>query len=280
MILSTVRLALRGDVYVAMLTLDVKPNGDGFAKAGELVRVRNAHRLTLQDGRIFNRLVENAGPRLVEPTPHRIRLRELRGATHKGGERVRDSLMRLMETVVEVPWRDGRGRDAILRTPLLATTVSTIDEADPESELVYVFSDGLREILRRSQYWARIKSSVCYAMPSKYALRLYEAVALRVNLKERDAFFSLDDFREILSVEPGKLLAYPDLRRKVIEPAVAGVNKKSPFMVDVQPVRIGGSERGRLTGFRVYWRRKMDDEVASPGSRTGAPKSNRPESRS
>ena len=264
-----------------MLTLDVKPNGDGFAKAGELVRVRNAHRLTLQDGRIFNRLVENAGPRLVEPTPHRIRLRELRGDTHKGGERVRDSLMRLMETVVEVPWRDGKGRDAILRTPLLATTVSTIDEADPESELVYVFSDGLREILRRSQYWARIKSSVCYAMPSKYALRLYEAIALRINLKESEAFFSLGDFRGMLSVEPGKLMAYPDLRRKVIEPAVAGVNEKSPFMVDIQPVRIGGSERGRLTGFKVCWRRKVDGEAAYPGSRKEAVGgSDRPRSRS
>src|SRR3954468_2357270 len=80
----------------------------GRYKAGELVRVRNTHRLTMQDGRIFNRLVENAGPRLVEPTPHRVRLRELRGATHKGGERVLYILMWLMETIVEVPWRDGK----------------------------------------------------------------------------------------------------------------------------------------------------------------------------
>jgi Initiator Replication protein len=248
-----------------VLTLDVKPNGDGFAKAGELVRVRNAHRLTLQDGRIFNRLVEHAGSKLVESIPHRIKLRDLRGRTHKGGERVRDSLMRLMETVVEVPWRDSRGRDAILRTPILATTVSTIDEADLESELTYAFSDGLREILKRSQYWARIKSSVCFAMPSKYALRLYEAVALRVNLRDSEAFFSVKEFRDALSVEPGKLEAYPDLRRKVITPAVAGVNEKSPFMVEVEPVRIGGSERGRLAGFTVRWRKKDAGELAAVG---------------
>src|SRR3954451_5103688 len=96
-----------------MLTLDVKPNGDGFAKAGELVRVRNAHRLTLQDGRIFNRLGENAGPGLVEPTPHRIRLRELRGATHKGGERVRDSLtVRLRDLLGTLNHEHGPGQAA------------------------------------------------------------------------------------------------------------------------------------------------------------------------
>ena len=102
-------------------------------------------------------------------------------------------------------------------------------------------------------------------MPSKYALRLYEAVALRVNLRDSEAFFSVKEFRDALSVEPGKLEAYPDLRRKVITPAVAGVNEKSPFMVEVEPVRIGGSERGRLAGFTLRWRRKDAGELAAMG---------------
>src|SRR5512132_4052490 len=83
-------------------TIEQKKNGDGFPKAGELIEFRSQKELTLQDRRILNLLVEHAGPNIVTEEEHRISMTALRG-THKGGERVRDSIVRLMTTIVEVP---------------------------------------------------------------------------------------------------------------------------------------------------------------------------------
>lgn len=100
--------------FVMSRTIEQKKNGDGFPKAGELIEFRSQKELTLQDRRILNLLVEHAGPNIVTEEEHRIPMTALRG-THKGGERVRDSIVRLMTTIVEVPTKDSNGKRATRR---------------------------------------------------------------------------------------------------------------------------------------------------------------------
>jgi hypothetical protein len=240
------------------LTFDQRPNDDGFPKAGELVEVRGAYSLTLQDGRIFNRLVEHAGSRLRSDTNFRIALWQLRGERdrHKGHERVRDSLERLMRTLVIVPWKDSRGQPATLKTTLLAGTVETIDEDDPASEVSYSFSPELRLLLLKSRYWARIKASVCFNIGSRYGLRLYEAIALRINRQTTEEIFTVENFRELLGVKPGRLLSYPHLRQKAIVPAITEVNQHSPYLVEIEPVRQRGKARTAVVAYRMRWSRR------------------------
>jgi hypothetical protein len=106
----------------------------------------------------------------------------LRGARHKGGERVADSVKALMTSLVEVP-TTLEGQPAIFATQLLGATTRTIDEDSPHALLLYSFPDALRKIIQDSRYWGRIKSHVMFAFTSKYALALYEAVCLRGNLR-------------------------------------------------------------------------------------------------
>ena len=86
-------------------TVAQRKNGEGFPKAGELIAFRAQRELSLQDRRILNLLIEHAGPQIASEQKHRIPLAALRGA-HKGGERVRDSIVRLMTTIVELPARE------------------------------------------------------------------------------------------------------------------------------------------------------------------------------
>ena len=64
-------------------------------------------------------------------------------------------------------------------------------------------------MLKDSTVFAKLEMEVLRAFTSKYALALYEAVARRVRLKhiftER---FSMDDFRELLGVEPPLLWVF------------------------------------------------------------------------
>lgn len=240
-------------------TLAQRENRDGFVKAGELIELRQSAALTLHDRRVLNLLVQWAGPRLAFDEPHIVPMRELRGS-HKGGERVSDSILRLMSTIVEIPVQDSKGNRATKRTQLLADTTTTDDENNPTGEVRYRFSHTMREIFQSSSYWGRIKPMVMFAFSSKYALALYEALCLRRNLQKTAHDFQLEDFRDLLGIENGRLDLFKNMKKWAIDPAVEEINALSDFNVNVEAIREGGKQRGRLVGFRVTWEPKEQHE--------------------
>jgi plasmid replication initiation protein len=240
-------------------TIVQRYNLDGIAKAGEMIEVRQSSALTLHDRRVLNLLIRCAGERIADECEHVMPMRDLR-SSHKGGERVRDSIERLMTTLVLVPTKDSKGRKATRRTTLLFDTTTTDDEDNPQGEVRYSFSPTMREILRRSEYWGRIKPHVMFAFSTKYALALYEALCLRRNLTRTEETVSVESFREMLSVAPDKLTSYKNLNSWAISPAVEEINALSDFNVEVEPVRQGGLKRGTVTSFRVRWEVKEPEE--------------------
>lgn len=227
-------------------------------KPGELVEVRAGAGLSLQDRRVFNLLIEHAWSEIGEDKEHRIALTRLRGP-HKGAERVAESVTALMSTLVEVPTML-EGKPAVFKTQLLGETTQVIDEDSPNAVLLYRFPVGLRRIIQESRHWGRIKSHVMFAFSSKYALALYEAVCLRGNLRVAYQDFSVDDFRALLGVEPGKLVEARSLKQWVLGPALTEVNGLSDFNVEVELLREGGPTRGKLKGFRLYWEKKTPEQ--------------------
>ena len=229
---------------------------EGFAKAGELIEIRGTGSLSLHDRRVLNLLYERAGPRIIDDVEHVAPICELRG-THKGAERVKDSVISLMRTVVEVPTTGRNGKPATRLVPILSETTISDDDDDPTGEVQFSFSKGMREVIAQSTHWGRVRGLVMFAFTSKYSLALYELIAMRVNLEHKDVqIFSLDELRELLGVPRDKLLRSPDLLRKVIQPAELEVTKLAEFGVSIEPIRRGGTMRGAVTGFRVSWWRK------------------------
>jgi len=241
------------------LTIKQKHSHDGIVKAGELIEIRQTAALTLHDRRVLNLLIENAGPGIVEDHDHHIAMNRLRGP-HRGGERVKDSILRLMGTIVEVPVRDRNGNRATKHMALLSDTTTTDDEGNPTGEVTYSFSKGMREILQKSQHWGRIKAYVMFAFSSKYSLALYELLCLRGNLRRNCEVFTVEDLRQLVGVEAGKLERAPDLLRRVVNPALEEINALSDFTIEIEPLREGGAVRGKLKAFRVSWERKEQEE--------------------
>jgi hypothetical protein len=78
----------------------------------------------------------------------------------------------------------------------------------------------MREIIKDSTLWGRVRNAVIFAFTSKYALALYELITARINLKHMwQEEFSLADFRTLLGVPDGKLERVPNLLQRVIQPA-------------------------------------------------------------
>ncbi len=116
----------------------------------------------------------------------------------------------------------------------------------------------LRPVLERSNRWGRIKAEVVCAMTSKYAMALYELVQLRSGLDRCVEHFSLERFRDLLGVPPGKLTRGPDFERRVIEPALLEVNGLSDMGVKIELTRV--HPRAPVTGVTLAWWRKEGDE--------------------
>jgi Initiator Replication protein len=253
-------------------TIDQKPNGDEFAKARELIEIRGTGALSLQDRRVMNVLYANAGQRLCDEVNHVIGIADLRGS-HKGGERVKDSILRLMKTVVEVPAKDSKGRPATKLVQILSDTTLSDEDDNPAGQVVYSFSAGMREIIKDSTLWGRVRHAVIFAFTSKYSLALYELIAARINLKHMwQEEFSVDDLRALLGVPDGKLERIPNLLQRVIQPAVLEVTKMAAFGVNIEPIRKGGQQRGLVTGFRVSWWRKDETELKEAYRELNQPK--------
>jgi Initiator Replication protein len=237
-------------------TIDQQPHGDAFAKARELIEIRGTGGLSLHDRRVMNVLYANAGNQLCEDVKHVISIAQLHGL-HKGGERVKDSILRLMKTVVEMPTKDRKGNPAVKLVQVLSDTTISDDDNNPSGQVVYSFSPGMREIIKDSTLWGRVRTAVIFAFTSKYSLALYELISARINLThvwQED--FSVEDIRELLGVPDDKLLRMPDLLRYCIKVAEVEVNGLADFGVKIEPVRKGGTMRGLMTGFKVSWWKK------------------------
>jgi len=259
-------------------TLAQQTNFDGWPKPGELIEITGAHALEAGDRYALNVLFEHAhdSGRLAAPGAEwELPLARLRPSeTHKGNERVRDSLRRLAAVVLTVPIYDAKRDQArTLITNLFAYLDMSRDEDSPGATVRYAVAIKLGALLEQSRRWGRIKAEVICAMRSKYAIALYELVRLRAERRDSVETFDLDRFRDLMGVPPGKLLRGADLTQYCIEPAVLEVNALSEMQVDVKLDR--ASPRAPIRKVLVTWRRKSGPSYRAAVELRQEPKSRR-----
>jgi hypothetical protein len=216
-----------------------------FPKPGELIEIHGHAQFTMQDRRTLNLLLTNAWPRITEQVEHSIKKSILRG-DRPGNDRLGESIMRLMQTLVEVKTiRDGRPHTKWIQR-LGPSEVSR----DDTGNLYYRFLPELIEIIIQSDHWARLQAQAMLALTSKYSIALYEMIQKRAGLTNKfSEDFTIDGIRSILGVPDGKMTKWADLYRYAIEPAEKQVSTLSSCHVRIDPIK-----KGRLiTGVRLAW---------------------------
>jgi hypothetical protein len=144
---------------------------------------------------------------------------------------------------------------------LLDVAKVQFEDGDGPTVVRWKFGEGFREVVAKSDYWAMIDRSASLAMTSRYALRLHEMIALRVNLERKASeVFKLDDLRARLGVPAGKLASWNNLNQFALKPALVEINHLARFTVTMTPVKRGRS----VVAVQLEW-----DEKAS-GSRAEA----------
>src|SRR3954453_9957794 len=228
--------------------LEAHKGGEGsFPKPGELIEIHEAEALSKADRTVWNLLMVNAWGRIGEDVEHVISKSILRGS-HESTDRVGETIQRLMTTLVILKVRRD-DRETKLRVQLLGPTYEHKDKA---GLLYYRFLPELRDVLLNSNHWARLRAEVMLHFTSKYSLVLYEMIQKRANLTKTFEDIPIEEMRRSLGVPKGKLERYQDLRRKVIDPAVAEVNALSDCHIKIEPKKSGRA----YVAFKLYWVRK------------------------
>jgi hypothetical protein len=263
-----------------MSTLTVKQlsNFDGFPKAAELIEISGAHNLEALDRANFNQLLQVAhdSDRLMEPgASWEVTFASLRRASskHESNDRIRESLRRLRRTEVAVRYisaKDGRPRK--LETSLLTFTDTSEDDSNAAT-IVFSIPDPLRLVLVRSNRWGRIRCEVSYAMKSKYAIALYEMVALRLNMDRCVETMPLETFRDKLGVPPGAYERSDNFMQFVIKPALLEVNRLSDVNVRIELERRHARAPAHAVTFS--WQRKQGDAFRATLKELQRPKAGR-----
>lgn len=228
---------------------------DDLVAAGEVLDMRfqeGRATLSLRAAKMLHSLVAAAGADAGKAVVHRIPLASFQ--MHLAKEELIEIARELFGVMVRLEITNAKGKKATKIGPLLAD-LERDDDAD--GDMRYELSPVLREVLRSSNHWAVLSRKAVLAFQSRYSLRLYELLSLRVGLdKVASEQFSIDDLRALLGVPTGKLTRWQDLRRKVIETAIAEVTHLTGLSVRYEAVKRGRS----VTAVKLIWREKSKTE--------------------
>jgi hypothetical protein len=252
-------------------------NNDGWPKARELIEFTGHHVLEAADRAILNTLYQiahDSGRMSEADAEWEIPLGDLRPSkTHKGNERVRSSLDRLLSVVVTVPYVHAKtGEERVILTNLFGFIDVSSNEDGERATLRFGLPKKLQTVLSLSGQWGRIRAEIVMAMTSKYAIALYELVQARANLDRCVETIPLDRFRELMGVPPGKLERGSNLKQFCIDPAVLEVNGISDIGVTLELRRKGNRATGPIEAVTLAWWRKEGDDYREAIAERNRPK--------
>lgn len=251
-----------GKIY----TLDLKPRNEReAAKPAELIQISGHHELTLNARRAITILWHNSHRQGVEAAKdYTIEIDDLKADRHKGYERVEEAITALMRAILTVKMPGGK----TTRVQFLGG--NDLDAPDrPAGVLTYSFDKRLIDILKTSTIWGKITLPVLMAFTSKYAVSLYENVSQMTGLElKQSQSFTLDEFRDMLGVQPGRYKTFGELNKHVLQPAVAEVNALAPFSISVLRVKQGK----RVASVLVGWMKKDSDALREAFEETQRPR--------
>lgn len=223
---------------------------DDLIAPGEVLDLKfrdGAKTLTLRASKLLHLLVDATGSDACADKVHSIPIERL-NSFHVSREEFVETCRELFGTTVRMEIDTKRGRAEKIG-PLLSDVERDLDDGDG-SEVRFQLSPVLRLVLARSNHWAALSRRAVMAFESRYALRLYEVVAIRSGLSSKSTeTFSLEDLRSRLGVPPGKLVRWTHLRQFALDVAVAEVNQLSGFHISYAPMKRGRS----VTGVRLTW---------------------------
>ena len=235
---------------------DVRPRAGQIIKTNTLVGFRELVPLSLIDRRALNLLIEAAWDSIEEDKEHRISADELRFGDRTNRE-LEDTIKHLQGAYIEIKLERNDTGERIIKSVPILSEVSRSEIMSSDGSVWFKFSQPLIEVVRDSQLYTRMTRDLMLSLQSKYSLALYEIVQSLRKLKYKQSVtYTLDEWREKLGVEPGKLTTLGNFRQRCWQPAIDELN----FLGDLR-LEHGSVKEGRtVVGIELIWVEKTPEE--------------------
>ncbi|MCZ6914490.1 MAG: replication initiation protein [Rickettsia endosymbiont of Ixodes persulcatus] len=195
--------------------------------------IHSANHLSLLERKIANALLYNAYDNLLVHNEHYIHIPTLCGLIGYNSndyKTIKRSLISLISTVLEwnlVDKTQENSKDIWMASAMLA-------DAKIEGPLcTYSYSNRLKELCYRPEFYGRLSLKVLSLFKSTYGLALYEN-CIRYQSITQTPWFTIPTYRKLMGIGEGKYELFRDLNRRVIKPAVTEVNRYSPIRVTAE----------------------------------------------
>lgn len=200
--------------------------------------------LSLRAAKLLHLLIKEAGSKAVDDVEHRVAVAALNTSMHLTLNEFISTVKELMFVQLGLRALNERtGAPELYFDPLIHS-ISRTDSDDDSAVVGYRLSNTLRRVMKDSVHWAILSRQAVMAFESRYALRLYELISLRINLNRNTEKFTIDNLRDKLGVPAGKLMKWDAFNRKALGPAIAEVNQLSGFIVSATAYKSGRSVAG------------------------------------
>ena len=245
-----------------LTTLDAvkmhRPDPDAIVAAGEIADMRftSGSSLSLRAAKLFCLLIQEAGIAVADQVQHRIPYAVLNETFHRSRDELVEAVMELHSTVVSVQVVSRKGRPFTKSGPILSDVEREPDNLD-DAEIRFEFSPAMRRVIADSTHWAAVSRRAVLAFESRYSLRLYMHIGLRVNRRQVSEELTLDELRDVLGVPDGTFRRWQDLRRFAIDRAISEINHLAGFTAAYMPLKRGR----RVVGVRLAWGHKAADDL-------------------
>jgi hypothetical protein len=145
---------------------------------------------------------------------------------HQTKARVKDILDELATTLLRVRVAGDDGPEDLTGAIISAHKIAVADGAT--ARVRWKFSDAMREVMRRSDYYAELRAQVIAALDSRYSVTLYELGCSHYRRRHPVWEGTIDDFRAVLGV-PATYRDWTDIRRRTLDAAKAELDFLAPF---------------------------------------------------
>jgi hypothetical protein len=245
---------------------------DDLVASGLMVEMRfkpGRKTLSLRAGKLLHLLTKAAGAVLCEPIVHSIALRDIREIAMLSKTEIKEIAEELTDTKIEIHSYYPK------ETWSLGAILSGVKLHVTDSALTYRFSDAMIELFSMDDRWTIISKRLMLEFESRYALRLFEMLSLRKNMRKNTEEFEVDDLRSRLGIETDKLKLFGHFKAYALNPAVEEINRITEMQISYDLIKKSRAVRA----VKLQWsiratiesRSRIEHESASPVDQATAP---------
>lgn len=204
-------------------------------------------------------MIDQAAGRMADECWHEMHLRDIRKVR---GMRNHDlaSLRDMMHEIAAATFSfevdvDQRRRKVGIGT-FMESGELIYDRADEgDLTLRWRFGYSFRELARESNHWAILDRQAFFLMKSRYSLALFQHISASLRLRHLSSeTFTIEQLRAVLGIGPSKIKRWSDLHRDALKPAIAEINKRASFDVEMRIIKAGR----RVKSVEILWADKPD----------------------